>query len=386
MLAPAPVLATMTVIDLPGLGSAQQPVEQRARAQLAPVGPDAPLADAYVLLLRHRRPDDVALFAALHGGPAPHRAAHAIGVLARADELAEPAERAAEECGEQPEVRRLCQAVVPVAGLLASAGATLSEDDHRSLQRLSECSDAELARLTLSVDAFTAGPEVTGGQPGGGRTATDPHGTAPVVAVATAPSESTGRRRELLERFGLVGIRLAVELIRSGRAPSAATLGAALVERSGMARLRELIDGRFVRRAEAMKARSALIVLETQVRTNPPPGGPSSLSYQLDQIRSGTHELTEMDLVDALRDGRPALPDAERRAAEQLLGAEGAEPRTRLALASDAGAPEVARAAGEQLAHWQRRASHPGSTSDVRKLAGVLVQTCERLLSSTEDR
>jgi len=42
---------------------------------------------------------------------------------------------------------------------------------------------------------------------------------------------------------------------------------------------------------------------------------------------------------------------------------------------------QVRQAAGQQLARWQRRASHPASTRAVRDAAEVLVRICERLLA-----
>ncbi|MGH3765640.1 MAG: ATP-binding protein [Pseudonocardiaceae bacterium] len=136
------------------------------------------------------------------------------------------------------------------------------------------------------------------------------------------------------------------------------------------------------RRAEAFKARSALRALEALVRSSPLGGDRAlQLRYQLEQIPSETHELSEIDLLEDLRSGTLALSSDERQVAEELLGAAGTELRTRLGLRSDAGTGEVRQAAGRQLAHWQRRASHPASTRAVRDAAEVLVQTCEELLA-----
>jgi hypothetical protein len=110
------------------------------------------------------------------------------------------------------------------------------------------------------------------------------------------------------------------------------------------------------------------------------------LRYQVEQIRSGTHELTEIDLLEELRSGSLPLSTDERRVAEQLLGADGAEPRARLGLRPDADTAEVRQIAGQQRERWQRRASHPASTRAVRDAAEVLTLTCEQLLTqiSTE--
>ncbi|GAA1266206.1 hypothetical protein GCM10009609_31720 [Pseudonocardia aurantiaca] len=357
-----------TLIDLPGLaldGRAGQP------------------ADAFVVLLRHRRPDDAALFSRLLVGAGGHRPPPAVGVLARADEavgtaLTDPgvAERAAAECGARADVRRICPVVVPVAGLLARAAAATREADYAALARLSRSSDTALARL----GAAQFSPSGTG-LPATHSQRADVVAPAPAATVLGGPELT---HRELLDRYGLVGVRLSIELIRSGRAPSAEALAAALLSLSGLPRLRELVDTRFVRRAETLKSRSALWALDTLVRSDPPPGDSRPLLYLLERIQSGAHEFTELDLVDALQAGEHDLPEKERQAAETLLGSSGPDPRTRLSLAPDAGPQEVARAAAEQLAHWRRVASHPAASTAVRTMGPVLVRTCERLLAGAQ--
>jgi signal transduction histidine kinase len=137
-----------------------------------------------------------------------------------------------------------------------------------------------------------------------------------------------------------------------------------------------------VHRAGALKARSALRVLDAVVRSSPLGGAQAiRLGYQLERISSSAHELTEIDLINELRSGTLPLAGGERQAAEELLGAAGAEPRARLGLPADTDTDAVRHAAEGALAHWQRRTSHPGSTRAVRDTAEVLVQTCEELLA-----
>ncbi len=137
-----------------------------------------------------------------------------------------------------------------------------------------------------------------------------------------------------------------------------------------------------VQRAELLKARSALQVLEAVVRSSPRGADRATrLSYQLERIRAGAHQLTEIDLIDELRSGTVPLTDDERRAAEELLGAAGGQPWARLGLGGDADTGEMRLAAWVALARWQHRASHPASTRTVRHVAEVLVRTCEELLA-----
>jgi hypothetical protein len=134
--------------------------------------------------------------------------------------------------------------------------------------------------------------------------------------------------------------------------------------------------------AGAYRASAALRALDALVRSCPLDGDrANNLRYQLEQIRSETHELTEIDLLEELRSGNLALTSDDRQVAEELLGASGAELRARLGLQADADTSEVRQVAGQQLARWRRRASHPASTRAVRDAAEVLVRTCELLLT-----
>jgi signal transduction histidine kinase len=137
---------------------------------------------------------------------------------------------------------------------------------------------------------------------------------------------------------------------------------------------------RFADRAGTLKARSVLLALDALVRLDPPPAGGWSLLYALDRIRSGGHQLSDIDLVDALLAGEHDLPDAERRTAVQLLGGAGTDLRARLALAADAGPQELVWAATAQLQYWQRRESRPTTERGVRTVAAALVRACEELL------
>ncbi|MDT7662320.1 MAG: hypothetical protein QOD04_1876, partial [Pseudonocardiales bacterium] len=143
-----------------------------------------------------------------------------IGVLARADELGgsrldalERAKKIAADYRNDPEISPHCQTVVPVAALLAVAGADLTEPEFQSLLGLSNRAPAELSEHTTP---------------------------------------------ELLARLGWFGIEQALRLIRAGGAPNRGKLGEELVRLSGLPQLRELLAWRFARPAQALRVRAAL--------------------------------------------------------------------------------------------------------------------------------
>jgi hypothetical protein len=181
-------------------------------------------------------------------------------------------------------------------------------------------------------------------------------------------------------------VRAAVAAISSRRATTREELVAELVQDSGVPRLGALVDERLTRRADALTARSVLLALEDLARSDPPPAGGDQLRYRLDRIRSGAPELVELDVLDAIRAGELDVPAAQRAAVERLLGAAGPDPHARLGLSPDAPRPEMLRAAGDQLARWQRQAANPLAGPEMRSVTDVLVRTCERLLAGPSGR
>jgi hypothetical protein len=339
---PAPALRAMTLIDVPapparGPGPLSAETTSRVRDLLGTPTAGPPGADAFVLLLHYGRPADLALLELMHA--AGQRGA--IGVLARSDDPAGHGGAAADEYAADPTVRRVCHAVVSVAPATAVAAARLGDEEHRLLQR------------------WAAGDR---GDAGGD------------VAAA------------LIERLGPLGARRALALVRAGEGGSRAELAAALVRHSGLADLQEVIASRFLRRAERLRSRSVLAGLDAVLEASPPPGDAArALRYQLERVRAGAHELREIELLDALRSGEMGLPGEERRAAERLLGADGADVRVRLGVAAGASPGQLRSETAHQAARWRALAAHPVVSTRAREAAQVLVRTCEQLVAEVDD-
>ena len=133
-------------------------------------------------------------------------------------------------------------------------------------------------------------------------------------------------------------------------------------------------------RAVTLAAWSALRGLDELLRGDPPATGADPLRHRLDRLRSGTHELAEVQAIDALRSGNGDLEPGDVTTAIRLLGGSGPDARTRLGLGPDAGDPLVVAAAEQALTAWRRRASHPATAPGVRLLAATVVRSCEHLL------
>jgi hypothetical protein len=347
-------------------------------------------ADAFVVPLRRGPAGDV-LLPDRPLGTAWHRPAHAIGALLVDGPADEPAERAAIECAAVPDVRRLCHVVVPVAPSFAQAGLQLSDEQFRTLLARTEDDGSGFGdSVAEPLDEVATMPVAMVGTGQADRIRSAGRRAVPVgrggAAQASVAPAADAPERERPVPFGGAVVRFAVAEIRSGRAPTRQALAASLLRSSGLPRLREFVEDRLTRRADALKSRAVLLALEDLVRHEPPPVGGDGLRYRLDRIRSGAFELTELDVVDALRAGELDLPDGERPAVERLLGASGTDPRTRLGLVPSATEQDVARVAAEQLARWRRRAANPLARVELRTAADVLVQACERLLAGVAGR
>ncbi|WP_127508759.1 dynamin family protein [Actinoplanes solisilvae] len=336
---PSARLRRHTLIDTPGIESLS--TEVSARASTVHGG-----ADAVVYLLRHLHGGDVRFLETFQGGVGTP--VNVVGVLSRADEIGgcrldamTAAARVAARYTSDERLRRLCPVVVPVAGLLGAAGATLREDEYRALAQVAALPMDDIVELLLTADRFAAIDD----------------------------------RRRLLGRLGLFGVRLSARLIREGEVTDAAGLATALTSHSGISSLRAVLATHIEGRADVLKARTALAALDDCL----PPGSP--LIAAAERIRAGAHEFVELRLLHDLRSGRLGVADDRRGELDLLLGGAGGSPRDRLGLPSSAPPEEIADAARAAQARWQRLAEHPLSSRDVRAAARAAARTCEGILA-----
>src|SRR3954469_1655163 len=347
---PSARLRRHTLIDTPGIASLSTDVSLRTMAFLEAEGERAAQTDAVIYLLRHMHGSDVRFLESFHGdGLSQGTPVNAVGVLSRADEIGgcrpgavESAARVAARYATDERLRRLCPVVVPVAGLLGAAGATLREQEYRVLAAVAALPMAEVVELLLTADRFAV---------------SDPE------------------RGRVLGRLGLFGVRLSVRLIRERAVADAGELARALTEHSGIDRLREVFAAQFVGRSEVLKARSALAVLDECIV----PG--SALAADAERIRASAHEFVELRLLHQVRSGRLPGTDGQLAEMDVLLGGAGGAAYARMGLPPDAAAGRIAAAAREALARWQAIAEHPFSARELRTAARAVARTCEGILA-----
>jgi hypothetical protein len=358
---PSQALRTATLIDTPGIGSLSERVSQRAWELLAADEEETP-ADAVLYLMRHLHAGDLDFLRAFQdtevSRPNP---VNAIGVLSRADEIGvgrvdamASARRIALRLATDPNVRRVVQTVVPVAGLLAETAATLTEEEVAQLRRVAALPVAQTEDLLLTADRFAE--------------------RMPELGLTSL------ERQALLDRFGLFGIRLAATLLRRGVSSTATELARELTERSGVQDLHDVLRSLFFERRDVLKSRSALLAIDSLVRTRPRPGS-EGVAAEVEEIVASAHPFNELRVLSAVRagwvDGKPdVVEDLER-----LIGGAGAATHIRLGLPPDAGKDQVSSAAGDALARWQRRAENPLTAHEMVVAARVAVRSCEGMLA-----
>lgn len=334
---PASELLNATIVDTPGTSSLSADVSERTLRLLVPAD-GVPRVDAVVFLLRTLNAADIGLLkqiGQLVGGAAG--ALGVIGVASRADEIGAgridamlSARDVAQRFTSELDRTGVCQAVVPVSGLLALTARTLRQSEFAALEKLAAVAPADLAKAMLSVDRF-------------------------VREDSSLPVDAT-TREQLLDRFGMFGIRIAVALLSAG-VSDAAGLADELLERSGLVALREVIDQNFGQRAELLKAHTALLSLRQFVVAHRIQATPRIVA-DIDPLIADTHAFEELRLLSQLHSRTTTFTDEEIASARRILGGSGVDAASRLGLTPETvhDGPRAAFAAAQR---WRRRADHP---------------------------
>lgn len=357
---PSPALRDMTLIDTPGIASLSLDVAARSTTFLTPEETPSE-ADAIIYLMRHMHAADLRFLESFQDtGAGSSGTVNALAVLSRADEVGAgridsllSADGIAERYRRDENLRKLALDVVPVAGLLAQSARTMRQSDFEALQLLAGMDRTAREKMFLSADRFlrAAGPE--------GLAADD--------------------RAALLGRFGLFGLRLAVVLIRNGFTEPT-PLAHELARRSGLDPLLELLARQFQSRAEALKARTALVGVDTLLRTCPR-AGTGHVASALERLQVNAHEFRELRLLATLRAAGVPLAPGLAAEAEGLIGGWGAAPHVRLGLDPRAEPEQLAAEARRRLDRWRNVAESPLTEHSALDACRVVIRSCEGVIA-----
>ena len=291
---PSSRLADVVLIDTPGIASISTEVSARTHRALSAEMGRVPVADAVLYLLRHTHSADLRFLESFHDDEvAEGTPVNTVGVLSRADEIGsarldamEVADRVARRYQVDSRLHRLCPIVVPVNGLLGHAAATLREDEYAALAAVARAPREMAGELLLTADRF---------------------------AIGDSSLVPVDERARLLDRLGLFGVRLSVELVRTGAVATSSELAARLADVSGLERLREVVLRQFGARARVLKARSAVAgaardLPAGRLRRRPGPAAPPGADHgRSPRVRGGpdpARAARRRDLADARAGGR----------------------------------------------------------------------------------
>jgi replication fork clamp-binding protein CrfC len=361
---PAAELLDTTIVDTPGTSSLSRDVSERTLRLLVP-DDGVPRVDAVVFLLRTLNAADIALLkqiGELVGGSAG--ALGVIGVASRADEIGAgridamlSAKDVAKRFTSEMDKTGICQAVVPVSGLLALTARTLRQSEFVALEKLAAVDAVELTKAMLSVDRFVR----------------EDAGAGPALPVDAAT------RAALLERFGMFGIRISIAVLRAGVSDSV-SLADELLERSGLVALRDVIDQQFAQRSDLLKAHTALVSLRRFVQNNPIYAS-NYIIADIDPLLADTHAFEELRLLSQLRSRPTTLNDDEMASLRRIIGGSGTDAASRLGLQPDApyDGPRAAFAAAQR---WRRRAEHPLNDPFTTRACRAAVRSAEAMVAA----
>jgi hypothetical protein len=353
---PSPLLERYTLIDTPGTSSTTPGVSERTLAFLTPSGA-ASQADAVVYLMRSRHDADLDLLRRIHehdGGPLG-----VVGVLSRADELSaatdgvsgmDAARNLTEQLRTDPALVGVQRDFVAVSGLLAVRGRTLRTGEFAAISELAVVAPETLRAVLISPGRFLR---------------------------ADLPALPDEERAPLLDRFGLIGIRVAVELMRRGAAEPA-QLARALVEHSGLGELCRTLEVRFGNRHRQLKAHAALRDLRVALAAAPARRS-SRLLRAADRLLADSHAITELRALATLND--IPLEPSELAALDRVLGGRGLSAASRLGLPGSAGPAQLRAAAGHELSHWHFRLGEPLLDPVSTRAFRAAIRSCESVIS-----
>jgi hypothetical protein len=322
------------------------------------------IADAVLYVTPHLGDADLETLQAARGTRGPSVfPVHTMVVLSRADatgggraDALLTAKQAARRRRREPRVGALCQDVLAVSPLIASAARTLGEDEFRAIATMAALPRETSEPQLLSTDRFTAADALR-----------------PVAAE---------QRAQLLQRFGLGGIRLAITLTRTG-CDSAAVLGERLQEHSGLKELQASIAELFTARRAALRTRSVLTALDRLLRTQPLPPA-AQLLADLELLLADAHEFRELRLLAALRSGRVNLPRELAVDARRLLGGTGTSLGERLGMSPEATDEDTWAEALAAADRWREHAHGRALLPAQRRAAEVVLRSCDSILAGLD--
>ncbi|HTS96613.1 MAG TPA: dynamin family protein [Streptosporangiaceae bacterium] len=256
--------------------------------------------------------------------------------------------------------RRLLFDLRPIASLVAAGASTLTDAEFADLTALARLPPGVLAERVRLGPLF----------------ATKEQADLPVPAA---------RRQALFSRLGGYGIVLSCGLVRDG-VDRLAVLGAELAERSGLAAFRELLTGHFGNRADLIKLRRAMTVLQEQQELMRPALPPRArlraddAAAEVTRMGFAEHAFEELTVLQRYYDGQLEFGDGEAAELLRITGEHGTTPAARLGQPASASAEALRARARERFAYWAAYTVDPSHGGPTRRAAQTVQRSYELLI------
>jgi len=370
-----PLLRSFSLIDTPGLASVHDQDSDNTLRLLHNTSEEyTRKCDAVIYAFSRSPAETLHKEASLLSGPSLDQATPvtALGVLTKVDSYRVTGEdpmitgaRVADGIQQHKRIRPLFYTTMPVCGLLAAGGSTLTADEIALLQQLGEAEPGALQYILGDAPAFSKGqaPE-------------DPE----LEGFPVAPAE----RRRLLARLGLHGIATALSLLEQGVTPE--RLPDELCARSGVPQLRELILSHFGNRAHLIKLDGALRRLRRLCYLQRGRHGRedsavlSTLESEIDAFQQRTLAFEQLSALRACYEHKLSFDECEK---EQLLAVTGEHGRhcyARLQAEEGTSLDELARRARACVHYWQARANNPMcGDRETRRAARIMLDSYQQI-------
>ncbi len=378
VLQPSPVLRDFDLIDTPGLYSTRPANSAITREFLA--NPETkPHAIVFLFCNTFREEDakELELFQA--GNSEILSGINAIAAITKAESLKGEfagAERIADQIRtERPMLARRFYRIVPVAGQAGFAAQTFTSEDMETIKAVARLSASQIDTLLGDADEFV-NLDFGFGEP-------------PAAA-----------RDAVFERFGLWGIRRAVEAAATGGGPE--VVRDALLSRSRLDALRNLVVDHFGRRAELIRCSGVLAEVRDEAfhaaETVPGEAGEAAgrIVIEADSIRNSDPRFISFDVLKGYYTGQGGVrfEDHEVRWLLEITGENGTDCGSRLGEPPlSAATPEAATCelladkALKRESYWRSRSMafvSPAAVDAYRRLADCNADLRTRLLAAAE--
>ena len=376
------MLKYINIIDTPGLDATSRIDSENTKQFLKQVNPDAvvflftkSLSEDSLNLIKEFQMSDVSSSYSI-------TPLNSLGVLSkpdlnwsvlnRVDVIDASSSAITRTLSSRDDVKKTLFRILPVSALMGLASAYITEDDYLCLKSLSEIQDEKrILRLFMNTEAFIRETE-----------------------DVKIPSLL---RKGLQEKFGLYGIYVCIETLRSNSNMDKEQLSAVLREKSGFATFITLLRSHFGDRAAILKAqRGILSMLDACNRDRQGTNEPYLIEI-IDKIKQNVlhvenelHDIKEMSLLTSIYEGRVKVEDSFFDELTRVCGEQGYGIVDRLNASTDASVSQLISIAKERHAYWVKKYNAIRHISEQKAYPfNVIAQSylliAERLLSQQKE-